>query len=70
MNKIRYVSSKKRYYVRTGKVHKTDVGSRNFQVCYNLKHALAVYRRCKVDIRQIDVRIWGKQPYALRWGRK
>jgi hypothetical protein len=75
MDRIRILLPRKYYLVCTGKYHKIHGGSRNFVLCHTLSHALAVYKKSKVSVRQIDVHgdvVARRQQrgYALKWGRK
>jgi hypothetical protein len=75
MIRYRFLWPRKYYLVATGKYHKIHGGSRNFVMCHTLSHALAVYKKSKVAVRQIDVHgdvvaRRNRRGYAIKWGRK
>ena len=57
---------KKLYYVRCKWIAFLDGGGRNYITTPSLGRALRMNKKLKLGVRQIDVRVRGKEPYVLR----
>jgi len=75
MYRTRFCWLRKYYLVATGKLQVQHGFSRYYVWCHTLDHALAVYKKSKVAVRQIDVHgdvvaRRQRRGYAIKWGRK